>query len=85
MAHATRAMRWRKMLTKKKKLATMKFTHRGRNTRLDIINRVPTVLYGGDVHAFSPAQVHGLRAQVSKSMGMSMKGLDAEIAWALTR
>eukprot|EP00959_Pyramimonas_sp_CCMP1952_P395098 8278223-Pyramimonas_sp.AAC.1 len=63
MAHTTRAMRWRKMRTKKKKLATMKFTHRGHKTRSAITNMVPTVLYGGDVHAFSPAQVHRLRAQ----------------------
>eukprot|EP00959_Pyramimonas_sp_CCMP1952_P218737 4574157-Pyramimonas_sp.AAC.1 len=73
------------MFTKKKKLANMKFTHRGHKTRLAITNMVPTVLHGGDVHAFSPAQVHRLRAQVSKSMGLSMKGLNAELAWSLSR
>eukprot|EP00959_Pyramimonas_sp_CCMP1952_P123912 2590596-Pyramimonas_sp.AAC.1 len=59
--------------------------NKGHKTRLAITSMVPTTLSGGDVHAFSPSQVHRLRGQVSKSMGMSMKGLSADLAWSLTR
>eukprot|EP00959_Pyramimonas_sp_CCMP1952_P100542 2103425-Pyramimonas_sp.AAC.1 len=84
-AHATRAQRWRKLTTKKKKLATMKFTKKGHKSRLAITSIVPTVLYGGAVHAFSPSQVLRLRGHVFKAMGMSLKGLNSDLAWSLTR
>eukprot|EP00959_Pyramimonas_sp_CCMP1952_P168494 3520833-Pyramimonas_sp.AAC.1 len=63
----------------------MKFTKKGRNTRPAITNMVPAILYGGDVHAFSPSQVLRLRGRVSKAMGMSLKGLNSDLAWSLTR